>query len=256
MLSAQRKSHLLDILDRDGRVVAKNVALELGLSEDSIRRDLRELAGEGKLTRVYGGALPVAAADLPVEQRSSLATESKRRVAARAAELISPDSTVVLDAGTTALMLARALPPVSDLTVITPSPVVAMTVAEHSDATVVMIGGQLARYSMVASGAMALEAIQHLVADVFFMGVTGIDPSRGLTTGNLEDAVVKRAIAGRCAETYVLGSEEKIGATSRYAVLDIENVAGVIVDPLDANALIAQLPTARNAKTRDARSGR
>lgn len=79
------------------------------------------------------------------------------RVAARAAELITPSSTVVSDAGTTALMLARALPPVSDLTVITPSPVIALAAAEHSDATVVMIGGELARYSMVASGAMALE---------------------------------------------------------------------------------------------------
>lgn len=242
MLNAQRKSHLLDILQRDGRVVAKSVALELGLSEDSIRRDLRELAGEGKLTRVYGGAVPIAAADRPVEQRSSLATESKMRVAARAVEFIEPSSTIVLDAGTTALMLARVLPHSSDLTVITPSPAVAIALAEHSDAKVVMIGGELARYSMVAGGPMALEAIHYLSADTFFMGVTGIDPSRGLTTGNLEDAVTKRAIAGRCSQTYVLGSEEKIGAVSPYPVIDLEKVAGIIADPLDRNPLIVQLP--------------
>lgn len=243
MLSAQRKAHLLDILHHDGRVVAKSVALELGVSEDSIRRDLRELADEGKLTRVYGGALPVASADRPVEQRRSIATESKLRVAAQAIELIDPSSTVVLDAGTTSLALARALPRSSHLTVITPSPVVAIAVTEHCDAKVVMIGGELAPYSMVASGAMALEAVRYLSADVFFMGVTGIDPSRGLTTGNSDDAILKRALADRSSETYVLGSEEKIGAVSRYLVVDFDRVSGIIVDPSDRNPLIAKLPT-------------
>jgi DeoR/GlpR family transcriptional regulator of sugar metabolism len=243
MLNAQRKSHLLEVLARDGRVVAKVVAQQLGLSEDSIRRDLRELADEGRLVRVYGGALPVPAADRPVEQRSSLATDSKKRVAARAVELIAPASTIVLDAGTTAVEVARVLPRSADLTVITPSPIVAIAVADHSDARVVMIGGELARYSMVAGGPLAMEAIHHLAADIFFLGATGIDPSRGLTTGRLDDAVTKRAIASRCEKTYVLGSEEKIGAVSSFPVLDLESIAGVVVDPFDRNPLIAQLPT-------------
>src|SRR4051794_21817992 len=198
MLSAQRKAHLLDVLAREKKVVAKTVAQQLGLSEDSIRRDLRELADEGKLVRVYGGAPPGPAADRPVEERHSLATDSKKRVAERAVELIGPSSTIVLDAGTTAVEVARLLPRGLDLTVITPSPLVAIALTDHSDAQVVMIGGQIARYSMVSSGPLAMEAIQHLTADIFFMGATGIDPSRGLTTGNLDDAVTKRAIAGRC----------------------------------------------------------
>lgn len=86
-----------------------------------------------------------------------------------------------------------------------------------------------------------MEAVQHLHADAFFLGVTGIDPLRGLTTGNLDDAVTKRAIAARCAQTYVLGSEEKIGATSRYPVLDLEAVAGLVVDPVDPNPVISEL---------------
>lgn len=243
MLSAQRKSHLLAVLGREGRVVAKTVAQELGLSEDSIRRDLRELAEEGRLVRVYGGALPVPIADRPVEQRATLATDSKRRVAARAVELIGPSSTIVLDAGTTAVEFARMLPRSSELTVITPSPIVAITVADHSNARVVMIGGEIARYSMVASGPIAMEAIHHLAADIFFMGATGIDPHRGLTTANLDDAVTKRAIAGRCARTLVFGSEEKIGAVSKFPIIDLHTVSGVIADPLDRNPLVAQLPT-------------
>lgn len=242
MLGAQRKSHLLEILARDGRVVAKDVARDLALSEDSIRRDLRELAEEGRVVRVYGGALPVPAADRPIEQRHSLATESKERVAARAVQRIGTASTIVLDAGTTTLAMARMLPGGSDLTVITPSPTVAVAVAEHSDARVVMIGGELSRYSMVAGGPLAMEAIQHLAADIFFLGVTGIDPVGGLTTGDLDDAATKRAIAARCTRTFVLGSEEKIGAVSRFPVIALEAVAGVITDPEDRNPLREQLP--------------
>lgn len=241
MLGAQRKDLLRETLRRDGRIVAKDVARDLGLSEDSIRRDLRELAEAGELVRVYGGALPVPAADRPVEQRLTLSTDSKQRVARRAVDLIAPASTIVLDAGTTTLAMARMLPHGTDLTVITPSPAVAIAVAEHSDARIVMIGGELARFSMVASGPLAMEAVQHLAADVFFLGVTGIDPTHGLTTGHLDDAATKRAIAGRCAQTFVLGSEEKIGAASHFPVLDLDAVAGVVVDPHDRSPVIDAL---------------
>lgn len=241
MLGAQRKTHLLEILAREGRVVAKTVAQELGVSEDSIRRDLRELADEGKLVRVYGGALPVPPADRPVQLRQELATDSKERVARRAVELIRPASTIVLDAGTTTLAMARLLPRDASLTILTPSPAVALTVAEHSDARVIMIGGELSRHSMVASGPLAMEAVQHLAADMFFLGVTGIDPVHGLTTGSVDDAVTKRAIAARSAATYVLGSEEKIGAVSHFPVIALDAVAGIITDPLDQNPLIDEL---------------
>lgn len=241
MLAAQRKDHLLNLLARDGRVVAKAVADDLGVSEDAIRRDLRELAEEGRLLRVYGGALPIPAADRPVRDRHDIATESKERVARQAVTRIHPGSTIILDAGTTALAMARLLPSGAGITVITPSPAIALAVAEHSDARVIMIGGELARHSMVAGGGLAMEAIQHLAADVFFVGVTGVDPAHGLTTGELDDAVTKRAIASRCAETVVLASEEKIGAASRYPVLPFEAISDVITDPLDANPLVAEI---------------
>ncbi|WP_258566957.1 MULTISPECIES: DeoR/GlpR family DNA-binding transcription regulator [unclassified Microbacterium] len=150
MLAAQRKDHLLALLARDGRVVAKTVADELGVSEDAIRRDLRDLAEEGKLLRVYGGALPAPAVERPVSERRDVATESKERVARRAVEHIRPGATIVLDAGTTTLAMARSLPSGQGLTVITASPAVALAVAEHSDARVIMIGGELSRHSMVA----------------------------------------------------------------------------------------------------------
>lgn len=241
MLTAQRKTHLLDILAREGRIVAKTVAQDLGVSDDSIRRDLRELAEAGECIRVYGGALPVPVADRPVEQRLEVATYSKERVARVAVDRVRPGSTIMLDAGTTTLAMARMIPSGASLTVITPSPSIALAVVAHSDARVVMVGGELARHSMVAGGALALEAIQHLAADAFFLGVTGIHPVHGLTTGELDDAATKRALAARSAEVYVLGSEEKIGAVSQFPVIGFDAVSEIIVDPEDHNPLIAEV---------------
>lgn len=231
MLGAQRKEHLLELLSSEGRIVAKTVAADLGVSEDSIRRDLRELADGGLCIRVYGGALPVPAADAPLAQRLSVASDSKERVARAAVDLIRPDSTIILDAGTTTLAMARMLPHGADLTVITPSPAVALAAMEHSTARVLMVGGELSRHSAVVGGGLALEAIARLAADTFFLGVTGVDPVHGLTTGELDDAVTKRALAARSADVFVLASAEKIGAVSRFPVLGIDEVSGVIVDP-------------------------
>jgi DeoR/GlpR family transcriptional regulator of sugar metabolism len=238
MLSAQRREHLLALLETERKVVAKDVALALGVSEDSIRRDLRELADAGLCIRVYGGALPVPPADAPEGRRRAIATDSKERVAKSAITLIRPGATVALDAGTTALAMARMLPYGADLTVLTPSPAVALAALEHSRATVVMIGGELRRHSAVAGGGLALEAVARLAADVFFLGVTGLDPVHGLTTGQLDDAVTKRAIAARAAETIVLASSEKVGAVSRFPVLGLDEIDGVVFDSLDESDLV------------------
>jgi DeoR/GlpR family transcriptional regulator of sugar metabolism len=239
VLAGERKEHLLEILEREGRVVAKSVATRLDVSEDSIRRDLRELAAEGACVRVYGGALPVPPADRPVDERSGLATASKERVAREAVQRIRPSSTIVLDAGTTTLAMAAMLP--GSLTVFTPSPEVALAVARNSDARVVIIGGELMRHSMVAGGALALEAASHIGADALFMGVTGVHPEHGLTTGEMDDAVTKRALAQRSTDVYVLASEEKIGAVSRFPTIGFAEVAEIIVDPHDRSPMIKVL---------------
>src|SRR5437764_10487222 len=122
MLVAQRRDLLLDRLRVDGRVIAKDLAAELGVSEDSVRRDLRDLAAEGLCQRVYGGALPASPALAGYAGRAKVSVAGKREVAAAAASLIRPGATVILDGGTTALALGRALPAGLAVTVITHSP--------------------------------------------------------------------------------------------------------------------------------------
>lgn len=239
MLTAQRRELLLDRLQRDGRLVAREIAAELGVSEDMIRRDLRELAAAGLVQRVYGGALPVSPAIADYASRASVSPAGKQRVAAAAAALVTPGSVVAIDGGTTALAVVDALPRDLRATVVTHSPTVAVALAAHEGIDVEIIGGRLFRHSMVAYGATAVEAASHLRADVFLLGVTGVHAEAGLTTGDREDAAMKRALAARAGDTYVLASSEKIGAASAFEVLPLDAVSGIITDADDGPALEA-----------------
>ncbi|MFC4613134.1 DeoR/GlpR family DNA-binding transcription regulator [Cellulomonas algicola] len=230
MLTAQRRDVLLDRLHRDGRIVAKDLAAELGLSPDTVRRDLRDLAQAGLCQRVYGGALPASPAVGDLASRRGVSVASKDRVASAAARLVTPGCTAILDGGTTTLAVARALPPDLDATIVTHSPGVAAALVEHPRVEVVVLGGRLFKHSGVACGAAAVEAAQRVTADVFLLGVTGVHPTAGLTTGDADEAAMKRALARRAADTFVLASAEKIGAASRFAVLPLGDVAGVVTD--------------------------
>lgn len=230
MLTAERKALVLDVLARDGRVVAKDLAERLGVSEDTVRRDLRELAADGRLIRVHGGAMPVSPATQDFAARRRVATDSKRRVAAAAARLIEPGQTVYVDGGTTSLALCDQIPASLRATVITHSPTVAVALNDHPAIEVLLIGGRMYPHSMVAVGAVALEQLDGTRADVFFMGVSGIDAKAGFTTGDVEEAAMKRAFLQRAAETYVLASAEKLGTTARFRVTSLAGVTAALCD--------------------------
>ena len=218
MLTSQRKKLLLARLAAEGQLVAKALAQELGTSEDTIRRDLRELAAEGKLQRVHGGALPASAAmgDLGVREQVSVA--DKVALGRFGASLIRPGQVVILDGGTTALQVARHLAPGLRATIVTHSPPVSVELAQHPGVEILVLGGRLFRHSMVNVGASVIDAASCLRADLFFLGVTGVHPDAGLSTGDAEEAAVKRALHARAAETVVLASPEKLMAASPFVV--------------------------------------
>jgi DeoR/GlpR family transcriptional regulator of sugar metabolism len=230
MLAAQRRDVLLDRLRRDQRVIAKDTAVELGVSEDTIRRDLRDMAAIGLCQRVYGGALPASPAVVDYSTRRRVQVDGKRRVAAAAVGLITPGSTVILDGGTTTLAVAQGLPADLHATVVTHSPTVAAALVEHPHVEIYLLGGRVFKHSAVTCGAAAVEAAQAVNADLFLLGVTGVHPDAGLTTGDPDEAAMKRALARRAADTYVLASAEKIGTASRFTVLPLTAVAGIVTD--------------------------
>ncbi|MEU6440000.1 DeoR/GlpR family DNA-binding transcription regulator [Streptomyces sp. NPDC047046] len=241
MLAAERRDHLLGLLTNEGKVIAKDVAADLGISEDSVRRDLRDLAAEGLCQRVYGGALPASPAVAGYTARQAVAPDGKRKVAAFAAKLVRPGSAVILDGGTTALALARALPHELPCTVITHSPTIAAALLDHPRAELFLLGGRLFKHSAVTCGAAAVEAAQNVTADLCLLGVTGVHPEVGLTTGDADEAAMKRALAARAAETYILASSEKIGTASRFRVLPWQKITGLITDADPTDPVLAQL---------------
>jgi DeoR/GlpR family transcriptional regulator of sugar metabolism len=228
MLTRQRKDHLLERLARERRIVARDAADALGVSEDTIRRDLRELAREGKLRRVHGGALPVAAAEQGLAARGDIATDEKRAIGRAAAAMVRPGQVVFVDGGTTAIQLARALDRTLAVTIVTHSPLVAAELAGHAVA-IRLIGGALFRHSMVAVGAETVQSIRAIRADLCFLGVTGVHAEAGFTTGDAEEALVKRAIAESSAEVVVLASSEKLGAASAFAIGPLELATTLLV---------------------------
>jgi DeoR/GlpR family transcriptional regulator of sugar metabolism len=230
MLTEQRKQLILQRLRQQGQIVAASLSAELGLSEDTVRRDLRALAAEGLLQRVHGGALPASPALGSFAVRREVEPEAKRSIARAAGELIQPGQLVFLDGGTTCQQLARQLPHGLRATVATHSPTIAVELAEHPGVEVVLIGGRLFKHSVVSVGAAALEAIRQIRADVYFMGVTGISAGGGLTTGDLEEAHIKRALMEQAAETWVLASREKLHAVSPYAIARCQQVTGLVVE--------------------------
>jgi DeoR/GlpR family transcriptional regulator of sugar metabolism len=229
MLTSQRKNVLMEVLRRDGQIVATQISAELGVSEDTIRRDLRELAKEGLLQRVHGGALPTSPALGDFAARQRIATDDKAAIGRAAAALVQPGQVVFVDGGTTCAQLVRALPRQLRATVVTHSPSIAMELMEHPDIEVIMLGGRLFRHSIVGVGAATLEAIAQIRADTFFLGVTSLHPELGLSTGDYEEACVKRALCRTAAETIVLASPEKLATASPYRIVGLSEIAGIVL---------------------------
>lgn len=230
MLTSERKARILDVLRRDGRLVAKGFAQQLGLSEDTIRRDLRELAGEGLLQRVHGGALPASPAVADFAERERAASPAKAVLARAAARLIRPGQIVFLDGGTTNVELARQLPRDLRATIVTHSPSIGVELARHPLVEVEMIGGRLFKHSVVALGSASAEAIARIRIDAYVMGVTGLHPEAGATTGDGEEAAIKRLIARQSAETIVLATREKLGAASPYGIVPMGEITVLVTE--------------------------
>jgi DeoR/GlpR family transcriptional regulator of sugar metabolism len=170
--------------------------------------------------------------------REELSAEGKRAIGRAAARQIKAGQVVFVDGGTTAVQLVRQLPRALSATIVTHSARIAVELVEHPSVEVILIGGRLFKHSIVSVGAAALQAINHIHADIYFMGVTGIHPEEGLSTGDLEEAYIKQAFCKRAAETYVLASQEKLGAVSQYLVVALAEVSGLIIEAATPDEMV------------------
>jgi DeoR/GlpR family transcriptional regulator of sugar metabolism len=230
LLAAERRHEILARLDRDGRVVVAELVAGLGVSEDTIRRDLDALAGRRLLQRVHGGALASAAEGLPFERRLELDRDLKVALATAAVPLVEPARTLVLDGGTTALEVARHLPPDWDGVVVTNAPPVAAALAAHPRAGVVVVGGQLLKGEQVAVGPVAVDAFRAIHADACVLGVCAFDPKIGVTAADDDEAQVKRAMIASSDQVVALAAHDKLHTSNPWVVASLDEIDHLVTD--------------------------
>jgi DeoR/GlpR family transcriptional regulator of sugar metabolism len=238
LLSAERRQTILEALRRDGKVVAARLADELGVSEDTIRRDLRELAAHGLVQRVHGGALPPAPQPGSFAHRQETCTDEKAALAQAAAGLLAAARVILLDGSTTNLELARRLPADGPRTVLTNSPPIATALADHPTADVVLIGGRLDKAAQVTVGPTAIDFVRSIRADAVVLGVCALHPDHGLSTDDLEEAHVKRAMIAASADVIALATSDKLRAGSPYVVAPVAALTHVVAEATAPDELL------------------
>lgn len=231
MLTAERRQFILEILRRDKKVLSSELSGVLKVSEDTIRRDLRELAESGLLQRVHGGALMAAPVTASYTERQMHAPQEKEAIARAAAQLIRPGQVAILDGGTTTLQVARQLPLDLVATIVTNSPPIAIALAEHPHIEVMMLGGQLYKKALVNIGAATIEALGMIRADLCLLGVCSLHPEIGISVQNLDEAYIKRAMIARSAEVVGLATAAKLDTAATYVVGSIQALTYLVTAP-------------------------
>jgi DeoR/GlpR family transcriptional regulator of sugar metabolism len=230
LLLQERHALILAQLSADGRVIAAQLAQALNVTEDTIRRDLRDLAAAGLCQKVYGGAVRIAASPETgtLVQRATRQPADKSRLAAMASTLIKAGSVVFLDAGSSNLAVAEALPQVP-LTVITNAPLIAARLLDRPQLELIQIGGRIKPGIGASVGASALREIELIRPDLYFIGACGVDLQAGVTAVDFEEAEFKRRVAALSKATAVVATADKLGVVAPFLVLPIAQLTHLVV---------------------------
>ena len=230
MLPTQRRQAILAEVRQARAVSAEDLARRYGVSLETIRRDLRGLRDRGLLERVYGGALSVRSTEGDFATRSTLHAARKLAIARLAVTLVEPEDTVVIDIGTTALEVARALPEAFRGRVLTNSVPAAMVLAAREEIELLLCGGQVRHGDGACAGAHAEAFFAEFYADRAFLGSGGVHPEAGLTDYYPAEVVVRRTVIEHTAASYVLADSSKLGVIAVHRVCPLDRVTAVLTD--------------------------
>ncbi len=234
MLPTQRRQAILAEVRTANAVSAEDLALRFGVSVETIRRDLRALRDRGLLERVYGGALSVQSTEGSFAARSVRHAERKQAIARLAATLVKPDDTIVIDVGTTALEVARALPRGFHGRVLTNSVPAAMELSGREDIELLLSGGQVRTGDAACFGRRADDFFDEFYADKAFLGSGGVHAQAGLTDYHPHEVATRRVIIEHAGASYVLADASKIGAVAVHRVCPLSRVTAVLTDSPDS----------------------
>jgi DeoR/GlpR family transcriptional regulator of sugar metabolism len=205
------------------------------VSEDTIRRDLTELAAEGKVRKVRGGA--VVSSYHPNERLSVVyAQENKVQIAQKALQLIENDMFVLIGGGTTIRELIRLIPDDLRATFITVNPVSVLDLMEKPNIETILIGGKISPYSQMSVGGEVFQRLSEIKSDLCLLGTNALHPTDGMTDSEWETVQVKKAMIKSADKTAVLAISEKLDSSMRLKIADLRDLTYLIteLDPKDA----------------------
>ena len=234
MFYKERQQRILEYIREKPLVSVAELSVVFQVSAVTIRKDLNELSEEGKIERTHGGAVCVEEknAELPQDPALRQALEKKKSIARKALKLISEGDTILLDAGSTTLELAKMLEEkhMKGVTVITHALQIANVFNASREYTLIIVGGQYRYRSTTNVGPYAVQMLKNLHADKCFLGINGYTAGAGLTTQSPYEAEMKRMILSRSRECYLLTDSGKYGTVCMSVVGQVSDLAGVITD--------------------------
>ncbi|MDN5765774.1 MAG: DeoR/GlpR family DNA-binding transcription regulator [Humibacillus sp.] len=232
MYAAERQQRIITEARRAGRVEVNALADSLGVATETVRRDLTALERRGSLRRVHGGAIPVERLEVEptLAARTGRLSEVKRRIAARALDELPTGGSIILDSGSTALAVAELLPPDLDLTVLTNSLAAATLLATHPGINLYLLGGRVRGTTGAAVGEWATGPLAGVTVDVALLGTNGFSVTRGLTTPDQSESLVKRAMVTAARKCVLLTDSSKAGDDHLHRFAQVAEIDVVITD--------------------------
>lgn len=237
MLKTERQAFILHQINLHNRVLLSDLSAAISVSEDTIRRDLNELADNGKLIKVHGGALSKSF------HKSFLRTdvykiESKKAVAQKVIPLIQDGMFILTGGGTTILELARLLPEDLTATFFTGSIQAAYEYAQHPRIEVIFIGDKISKNSQFSVGGETIQRIGQIRADLCLLGTNAIDLENGLTDNDWDVVQVKKAMIESSQRTVILTISEKVNTVQKLNISSLAKINALVTELAPTNELL------------------
>ncbi|HEX7366081.1 MAG TPA: DeoR/GlpR family DNA-binding transcription regulator [Pelobium sp.] len=229
MLKEERQAYIIQQINSHNKVLSSDLSEQLSVSEDTIRRDLNELAENGKILKVHGGALSKSF-HYTFQETDTYAKDAKKEISRKALSLIKNGMLVLASGGTTMIELARMIPDDLSCTFFTVSPLVALELAEHPNLEVILIGGSLSKNAQISIGAAVISQLSEIKVDLCLLGANSISKTDGITDSDWEVVQVKKAMVKAAQKTAVIGIAEKLDSIQKLKVCDLHAVHYLITD--------------------------
>ncbi|MBO9153606.1 DeoR/GlpR family DNA-binding transcription regulator [Chitinophaga sp. GCM10012297] len=230
MIKEERQKLIMREINLHNKVLSNDLSILLDVSEDTVRRDLKELVEEGYIIKVHGGAISKSLATPFMKDSTVYAQDYKQTIAEKTLSLIKKDMVILTEGGTTMLEVAKAIPEHLTVTFFTISPQVAITLSEKSNLEVITIGGKLCKNANLHTGSSVINQLSEIKADLCLLGANGFSAEEGLTDVDWEIVQVKKAIVRSARKTAVLCISEKLNSSRRLKICDVNQVDYLVTE--------------------------